>query len=57
MYVEFFPEPELPDDETLNFATKPITLDGTPNNLSEIVNPQYQWFKDGNIINGETNPT
>ena len=47
--IEFFPEPELPNDETIELCEgETITLDGTPNNLSEIENPQYQWSKDGN---------
>lgn len=56
--IEFFPEPELPNDSTTELCEgDTVTLDGTPLNLSNIVNPQYQWFKDGNIITGETNAT
>ena len=56
--VEFFPEPEVPTGETAELcAGGTVTLDGTPTNLSDIVNPQYQWFKDGTAISGATNPT
>ena len=56
--VEFFPEPELPNGVTAELcAGETVTLDATPQNLSEIENPQYQWSKDGNAITGETNPT
>lgn len=56
--VEFFPEPEVPTGETAELcAGGTVTLDGTPSNLSDIVNPQYQWFKDGAEISGATNPT
>ena len=56
--VEFFPEPEVPTGETVELcAGGTVTLDGTPTNLSDIVNPQYQWSKDGTVINGATNPT
>ncbi len=56
--IEFFPEPEVPTGETAELcAGDTVTLDGTPTNLSDIVNPQYQWFKDGTAINGATNPT
>ena len=56
--IEFFPEPEVPTGETAELcAGGTVTLDGTPTNLSDIVNPQYQWFKDGTAISGATNPT
>ncbi|MDR9447604.1 MAG: choice-of-anchor L domain-containing protein [Psychroflexus sp.] len=52
--VEFFPEPQLPDDQTIVLcAGETATLDGTPNNLSDIVNPQYQWTQDGEPISGD----
>jgi len=56
--IEFFPQPDLPDEESFILcADETITLEGTPNNLSELENPQYQWFKDGTAISGETEPT
>ena len=56
--IEFFPEPEVPTGENIELcAGETVTLDGTPANLSDIVNPQYQWLQDGVEISGATSPT
>ena len=59
--VEFFTDPVSPTGptaQTVNLcADETVTLDGTPSNSSELVNPQYQWSKDGVEISGATDPT
>lgn len=56
--VEFQYEPAVdlgPDISTCN--SQSITLDGTPENLGNLDEPTYQWFKDGSELQDETNPT
>ncbi|RRO15274.1 choice-of-anchor L domain-containing protein [Flavobacteriaceae bacterium 14752] len=56
--VEFFPEPTFDPTGTINLCQGDTTvLDGTPTNASVFTSINYQWFKDGVELTGETNPT
>ncbi len=56
--VEFFPEPEFAPNATIDLcAGDTVTLDGAPTNSSVYTSIDYQWFKDGVELTGETNST
>jgi len=56
--VEFFPEPEFAPNTPIDLcAGDTITLDGEPTNSSVYTSIDYQWFKDGVELTGETNST
>jgi len=53
--VTIIPEPEI-DDQTVALCNNQssIDLDAEPANLSDYESIDYQWFNNGNPINGET---
>ncbi|NBC58696.1 MAG: hypothetical protein GVY05_10500 [Bacteroidetes bacterium] len=56
--VEFYPEPTFDPSDPINLCQGETTvLDGTPTNASAFTSIDYQWFKDGVELTGETNPT
>ena len=55
--IEFFPEPTFDPNVPIDLCEgDTLTLDGTPTNAAVYTSIDYQWFKDGIELTGETNP-
>ncbi|WP_127846739.1 choice-of-anchor L domain-containing protein [Psychroflexus aestuariivivens] len=55
--IEFFQTPDVQDQDLTFCFEESVTLDGTPSNISDLEDPQYQWFQDGIEIVDATNST
>lgn len=56
--VEFYPEPQFaPNLDLVVCEGETLLLDGTPTNADAYTSIDYQWFKDGVVLIGQTDTT